>query len=83
MKKNQATTNKNYLAVWRHFNRFIVRLDKPRGNWEQHTILFCTHLIENGLKSTTVRSYISAIKSMLQDDNYDWNENQVLLTMLT
>ena len=42
------------------------------------------HLIENRkLKSTTIRSYISAIKSVLQEDGLELNENKYLLSSLT
>ena len=83
MKKNCDTTNRNYLGIWRHFNRFLIRLDYVPGSWEQRTILFRAHLIEQGLQSATIRSYISAIKSVVQDDDYEWDDNQILLTTLT
>ena len=56
------TTKQNYLSIWRHFNRFVIRLDKPPGTWEERTVLFCAHLVENGLQSQTIKSYVSAIK---------------------
>ena len=81
--KHRDTTKKNYYSIWKHFNSFLIRLDKIPRKWEDRTILFCAHLIENGLQSQTIRSYISAIKSVVQIDNYEWNENQVLLNTLT
>ena len=41
------------------------------------------HLINEGMQSSTVKSYISAIKHTLIDDEYPWDDNKVLLTSLT
>ena len=83
MMKNRDSTKKNYLGIWRNFNKFIMRLDCPPDSWEECTILFCAHIIDKGLQSSMVKSYISAIKCMLKDDNYDWKEQQFQLTTLT
>ena len=40
------------------------------------------YLIENGMQSTTVKSYVSAIKKTLIMDGYDWNDNLVLVRTL-
>ena len=45
--------------------------------------MFCTFLVEEGLQSCTIRSYISAIKCVLKDDGYPWEDDQFLLTTLT
>ena len=82
-KKNRETTNKNYLSIWRQFNQFIMRLDMVPHGWEDRVVLFCVHLVEKGLQSSTIKSYISTIKCVLQDNNYDWNENQMLLLTIT
>ena len=62
---NRDTTKNNYLGIWRHLNRFVMRLDNPPDSWEERTILFCAHLIEEGRQSATIQSYVSAIKYML------------------
>ena len=41
------------------------------------------YLIERKRKSTTIKSYISAIKSVLADDGIELNEDRFLLTSLT
>ena len=79
----RQSTNANYLAIWRKFNKFVIRLDVKPKYWEDRTTLFCGYLIENGIKSTTIRSYISAIKAILKLDGYEWNDNMVLLSALT
>ena len=50
---------------------------------ERRVALFCAHLVEQGLKSTTVKSYVSAIKNVLRNDGYEWNDNLLLLSMIT
>ena len=45
--------------------------------------LFCTYSVKRGIQSSTIRSYISAIKGLLRDDNYEWNESLVMLGVLT
>ena len=77
------STNKNYLAIWRVFNKFIIRLDHIPKSWEERTSLFCGYLIEDGVQSQTIKSYVSAIKAVLIDDRYDWCDDKILLTLLT
>ena len=78
------STVKMYYSVWKHFNKFLVNLDFMPKSWEDRATLFVTYLIEyKQTQSSTIKSYISAIKRTLIDDNYDWNDNQVLLTSLT
>ena len=74
---------KNYLSIWRHFNRFIMRLDYIPRSWEKRTALFCAHLIEeNSIQSSTLHSYISAIKHIVKMDGYAWKDERVWLDML-
>ena len=40
-------------------------------------------MIENGNKSSTIHSYVSAIKGILKADKYPWNDNLMLLDSLT
>ena len=77
------TTTKNYQSVWCQFNSFLIRLDKMPKDWEDRAALFCAYLIEKGIQSSTIKSYVSAIKALLKDDNYKWMEGQVLLSTLT
>ena len=77
------STRKNYYTVWKLFNQFFIRLDYKPETWEDRIILFVGYLIENEKKSTTVKSYVSAIKAVLKDDNVSVNEDRYLLTLLT
>ena len=82
-KSNQTSMMRTYLSVWRQFNKFIISLDLKPMSWEDRTSLFIAHMIDRGLQSCSVRSYVSAIKRILVDDGYCWNDQKVLLTSLT
>ena len=40
-------------------------------------------MIDQGAQSSTIKSYFSAIKFMLKADNYEWDDNKILLTSIT
>ena len=44
---------------------------------------FCGTLTETGRQSSTVKSYVSAIKSVLTQDGYNWSDDRARLTALT
>ena len=77
------STYANYLSIWRHFNKFLIRLDRKPDEWEDRTAMFCGYLIGKGNQSQTVKSYVSAIKTVLKDDGYVWNQNKILIASLT
>ena len=66
------------------FNKFIVCLDVKPSSWERRVALFCAYLVDRGNKSTTIKSYVSAIKCILKlTDKYVWNDSLLLLNSLT
>ena len=77
------TTRKTYWCIWRLFNKFFIRLDYKPNNWEDRIILFVEYLVENQLKSATVKTYLSAIRAVLWENNVKLNEDLVLLSSLT
>ena len=50
--------------------------------WEDRVALYCAHLMECGVQSSTMSSYISAIKAILKVDKYEWEESRVLFSSL-
>ena len=82
MTQHRNSTAKTYLSVWRKFNDFVISLDTKPDLWEDRATLFIGYLIESGVQSTTVKSYVSAIKKTLVMDGYDWNDNLVLVRSL-
>ena len=83
MEKYRKSTRRNYYSIWKVFNKFYIQLDRKPGNWEDRITLFAAYLIKENRKSTTVKSYISAIKAVLADINVTVNENTYLLNSLT
>ena len=82
-KQTRDSTTSNYLSIWRHLNKFIISLDyRENLTWEQKTALFGAYLVEGGIQSSTLKSYFSAIKHILKQDGYQWNDNKLLLNSL-
>ena len=81
--QHRSSTAKIYLSIWRQFNRFVLSLDIVSKSWEERTTLFVGFLIEKGMQSATVKTYVSAIKKMLVMDKYNWQDSKVLMSSLT
>ena len=79
---HRPTTIKNYYSVWKSFNKFFIRLDNKPETWEDRLTLFVGYLVQNDTKSTTVKSYISAIRNVLRQDGIVLNENKYKLNAL-
>ena len=60
-----------------------MRLDRKPRNWEDRLTLFVGFLVEERKQSTTIKSYISAIKAVLLDNNIHLCPDQYLLKSLT
>ena len=81
--QHRESTRKNYYAVWKQFNKFFLRLDVKLLNWNYRLVLFTGFLIDSGKKSTTIRSYLSAIRAILRIDGFKLNEDTYLINALT
>ena len=53
------------------------------ATWEDRTCLYCGFLIEAGCQSSTIKSYISAIKAMLKKVGHKWRDDLAELSSLT
>ena len=80
--QTKESTSRMYFKVWRQFNNFIVRLDRIPATWEDKLQLYCAYLIDAGGQSSTVKSYVSAIKSVLKIDGYILDDKKMLLNSL-
>ena len=60
-----------------------MSLDKKLDTWEDRVSIYGAYLVHNGIQSSTLKSYVSAIKCVLCLDNYEWQDNKVLLNTLT
>ena len=64
-------------------NKFLLNLDSRLiVSWEEKTALFGAYLVDNGIQSSTLKSYFSAIKHVLKLDGYQWDDTKVLLSSL-
>ena len=69
--------------VWKCFSNFFLRLDQKPLAWEDRIILFVAYLSDSGKKASTIKSYISAVKAVLQIDGWKINMDAVLIKSLT
>ena len=79
----RKSTNQSYLGTWRRFNQFLLKLDWKPPSWEERVSLFVAYLVDKGIQSATVKSYVSAIKKTLITDGYQWDDTKILLSTLT
>ena len=82
-RKTRESTYNNYYGIWKTFNKFLLKLDNKPKKWEDRVVLFCVHYVNKGTESQTIKSYVSAIKSILLLVNYELNCNALLLNSLT
>ena len=82
-RQTRDSTVNNYLSVWRHLNKFLINLDtRCNLSWEEKTALFGAYLVDGGVQSSTLKSYFSAIKFILKQDGYQWDDKKDLLSSL-
>ena len=81
--KHRNSTRATYHRIWKLFNQFFIRLDVKPCSWEDRLVLFTSFLVNNKLKSSTVKSYISAICSVLAEIGEELDQNNYLLKSLT
>lgn len=75
-------TKRAYYNRWKALNKFLIKFDSIPETWEDRIVLYVTHLIDTKKKSNTVKSYLSAIRYILQEDGVVLNENKVELSAL-
>ena len=81
--QNRDSTSKIYLAIWRQFNKFVIKLDQKPPSWEDRVNLFIAFKIQSGMRANSAKSYVSAIKRLLTDDGYQWDDAKLLIGSLT
>ena len=81
--RNRNSTKLTYYCIWKKFNQFVIHLDRKPDTWEERLVLFVGFLVDSKRKSSTIKSYISAIRAVLREDGEQLNQNSYLLTSLT
>ena len=82
-KQTRKSTIDTYLCIWHNFNKFVLNLDVIPKSWEQRATLYVAFWIEHGRQSSSIKSYISAIKKLLLIRGYKWQDDQLMLSSLT
>ena len=82
--KHRESTKEQYHKIWTNFNKFLLRLDRRPNTWEEKVAWYCTYLVQTqGTQSSTIKTYVSAIKDVLISDGYDWKDNKMLMSAIT
>ena len=81
--RHRDLTKHMYHRIWKIFAQFYAKLDVKPECWSDRIVLFIGFLVENNLKSSTIRTYISGLKGVLADEDIQFDSNQFLLTLLT
>ena len=76
-------TQKMYHHIWKLFNQFFICLDSKPRSWGDRLILFTGFLVNNELQSSTVKTYVLAIRGVLREVGMKLAENNFLITSLT
>ena len=82
-RRHHDSTAHNYYGIWKNFNNFVIKLDIKPTNWEDRVVLYVAYLIQNDRKSTTIKSYVSAIKAVLFNGGIKLKQDAALLSSLT
>ena len=81
--RHRDSTRTNYYGIWNNFNEFFLKLDEKPDKWEERLVLYVAFLIQNKRKSSTIKSYVSAIKAILFNGGIEIQEDRTLLASLT
>ena len=81
--RHRSSTRQNYYTILKIFNKFVIRLDHKPTSWDHKLTLFVGHLIDSGKCSMTVKSYVSAIRAVLQNIGVKLNLDEFLIVSLT
>ena len=76
------STRLNYHAICTLFIEFHIQPDKKPEKWGDRISLFATHLVKTKHQSPTVKSYCSAVKTILRQEIVHVEENNYILYTL-
>ena len=74
-------TKYNYHKIWCLFNKFRIHLNRRPESWEDRLVLFVAYLIDVKTQSPTIKSYASAIKTVLKLDGIVLEENFLMAAL--
>ena len=78
----RKSTCRNYHKAWRLFNECFIKLDQKPTQWEHRLVLYVTYFMNKWRKPSTIKSYISGIKAVLEMENIYISSNNYQLAAL-
>ena len=75
-------SQRTYHHAWHNFSKFMVRLDERPDTWTDSLVYFTANLIVEGHPKPTIKSYVSAVKHVLQEDGIQLEDNSLALSAL-
>lgn len=75
-------TKQMYHRIWCNFNRFLLCFDDLPTSWEEKLVLYATFLADIGNASSTVATYMSAIRYVLRHDGVELNDESCQLASI-
>ena len=76
---HRNSTKDQYYSAWKMFNNLFLKLDVKPTTWEEHISLFAAYLANNKRQSSTIKSYVSAIKAILFQAGVDISEDRATI----
>ena len=81
--RHRSSTRRNYYAIWKTFNEFIIKLDVKPKDWESRKVLYAAYLADKKRNSQTIKSYVCAIKAIPLENNIRVKEDTFVPHVLT
>lgn len=78
----RAKTRRMYRSRWIAFNQFLQQFDVMPETWEDRLHIYAAHLVDNKKQSSTVRTYLTAIRQILRLADIEIQEDKYLLSSL-
>ena len=61
-------TRRTYKYAWKNFNDLLVAWDTMPVDWDDRIIIFAAQLIVEERPEATIKSHVSAVKAILEED---------------
>lgn len=80
--KHTRSTRRKYHDIWINFNKFLLQFDRMPTTWEDRIYVYMAHLVDNRKQTSTIKTYLSAIRQILTSDGVELKEDKELLSSM-
>lgn len=80
--RHSTATRLKYHDIWINFNKFLIKFDRMPATWEDRVYVYIAHLVDNRKQSSTIKTYLSAIRQILLSDGIELKEDKQLLSSM-